>query len=102
MVAEAVVAGGVDVVAPGQVEPVGGEEGVVEAVAVAAAAVPAVAGGVGVQGAVGVGEAGVGEGAVEVVFPAAEDRVVRDVAGFDDVEVAGDHDRPAEAGKDAG
>ncbi len=95
-------AGGVDVVASGQVEPVVGEEGVVEAVAVAAAAVPAVAGGVGMQGAVGVGEAGVGEGAVEVVFPAAEDRVVRDVAGFEHVEVARHDDGSVDVGEELG
>src|SRR5579859_5703936 len=79
-----------------------GDEDVVDAVAVAAAAEPAVLPGVGVPGAVGVGHPGICEGPVEGVFPGPEDRQVRLVARFDDIEVAGDDDRVAELGQEAG
>ena len=59
------------------------------------------AGGVRVQGPVGVGQPGLGEGAVKAVLPVAEDRMVRDVAGLDDVQVTGDDDRTAELGQEA-
>ena len=70
----------------------GRDEGMVETVALAAAAEPAVTGGVRVQGPVGVGQPCLGEGTVRVVLPVAEDGMVWDVAGLD-VQVTGDDDR---------
>ncbi len=70
----------------------GGDEGVVEAVAVAStvtagATEPGVIHAGRVGDAEGVGESGLGEAAVEVVFPRPEDRVARVVVGFDGVEI---------------
>ena len=75
-----------------------GDEYVVEAVALAAAAEPAVLGSMRVHGTEGVGHPGVGEAAVEVVLPAAENPVMRGVPRFNDVQVARDDHGAAELG----
>jgi hypothetical protein len=79
-----------------------GDEDVVDAVAVAAAAEPAVLPGVRVPGPVGVDHPGIPKGLVEGVFPGPEDRQMRPVARLDDIQVPGDDDRAAEPGQEAG
>ena len=69
-----------------------GNEDVVEAITLAAAAEPAVLGGVRMQKPVGVGQPCASEGAVELVFPVAENRMMRDVTGFHDIQVTSDDD----------
>src|SRR6266700_1407978 len=80
---------------------VAGDEDVVDAVTSAAPAVPAVLAAVGLGETVGVGQPGAGEGPVEAVLPVAEHGQVRDVAWFDDIEVARDDDWAGEGGKES-